>query len=392
MDPDIEVTLLSALRANPIVVLEKAMKNALLVLGLVLFFIPTAACRNRQTSFPVLRGPYLGQTPPGNTPKIFAPGIISTGLYTRDIAISKDGKEIYFCVSDGELSAIFVTGLTENGWTEPAIAPFSGKGFLDFEPHISPDGDRLFFLSNRPPHNQEPQSGWHHQNIWMITRTGTGWSEPQLVDEPISTEESEFYPSVTNSDVLYFTRAGKNGVARIYRSRLENGRYEKPEMVPLAVPESGLLFNAFISPQEDFLMTCALNIDPTNKDQDYYISFRSPAGEWSKLIKFGPEINAPGDNANSACVTPDGKYLFFSSSRRDPARPEVRSGTTLRTIVNSKSEPGYGSSAIYWVDAKIIEGLKPEGFGRTNEGDEARRSAPEKLKTIIRHPVGKARP
>jgi len=28
--------------------------------------------------FPVLKGPYLGQNPPGMTPEVFAPGIIST--------------------------------------------------------------------------------------------------------------------------------------------------------------------------------------------------------------------------------------------------------------------------------------------------------------------------
>jgi hypothetical protein len=63
----------------------------------------------RRDDFPVLTGPYLGQTPPGNTPVIFAPGIVSTGLYTRDIAISKPGDEIFFCVADGGFTAIFAT-------------------------------------------------------------------------------------------------------------------------------------------------------------------------------------------------------------------------------------------------------------------------------------------
>ena len=78
----------------------------------------------------------------------------------------------------------------------------------------------------------------------------------------------------------------------------------------------------------------------------------------SDLIKFGPEINTPGDNANSAFVSPDGKYLFFSSSRKDTAMLQVRSGTSLSTIIRSKSMPGNGASSIYWVDAKIIEELR----------------------------------
>jgi len=90
---------------------KKTMEKLVLYLGLVLLSISNPSCRNSQTTFPVLKGPYLGQRTPGNTPEFFAPGIISTGLYARDMALSKDGKEIYFCVSDGGLSAIFVTTL-----------------------------------------------------------------------------------------------------------------------------------------------------------------------------------------------------------------------------------------------------------------------------------------
>jgi hypothetical protein len=191
-----------------------------------------------------------------------------------------------------------------------------------------------------------------------MNKTESGWSEPKLIDEPVNSEENEFFPSTTNENVLYFTRTGKTFKPRIFRSRLIDGKYEEPEMVKFDIPENGILFNAFISPDEDYLITCAQGIDSTNIDQDYYISFRSADGKWSKLIKLGPEINTPGDNANSAFVSRDGKYLFFSSSRKDPAQPQVKSGTSLRSIVKSKSLPGNGSSAIYWVSAKIIEELR----------------------------------
>jgi hypothetical protein len=54
----------------------------------------------------------------------------------------------------------------------------------------------------------------------------------------------------------------------------------------------------------------------------------------------------------------DGKYLIFFSFRKDPAQPQAISGTSLRTIIKSKSHPLNGSSAIYWVSAKIIEELR----------------------------------
>jgi hypothetical protein len=315
-------------------------------------------CQESLNDFPILKGPYLGQVPPGTTPVVFAPGIISTGLYTRDIAMSVDGKEIYFCISDAATTSIFVTKLVNNRWTEPVIAEFSGRGFFDFEPHISPDGKKFFFLSGRPPQGKEPKTGWFYQKIWVMNKTSAGWSEPQMLEEPVSSENEEFFPSVTNEEVLYFTRSAKNGKPMIYRSVFKKGNYEKPEMLPFQIPETGMLYNAFISPKEDFLITCAMGIDSANTDPDYYISFRSDDGIWSKLIKLGPEINLPGDNASSAFVTRDGKYMFFSSTRKDPAQPQIKSGTPLRAIIKSKSIPGNGSSAIYWLSAKIIEELR----------------------------------
>ena len=263
-------------------------------------------------------------------------------------------------ISDVAATAIIETKLVNNRWTEQVIASFSGKGFFDFEPHISPGGNKFFFLSNRPPEGKEPEAGWFYQKLWVMNRTDTCWSEPQMVGEPISSENNEFFPSVTEEQVLYFTRSAKNGNPMIYRSLFKNGSYEEPERLPFSVPEKGMPFNAFISPDEGFLITCAQGIDPTNIDQDYYISFRTTDDEWSKLIKFGPEINTPGDNANSAFVSPDGKYLFFSSSRKDTSMLKVTSGTPLSTIIRTKSMPGNGASAIYWVDAKIIEELKPK--------------------------------
>lgn len=308
--------------------------------------------------FPELTGPYLGQKPPGMDPEVFAPGIVNTGLYTRDIAISKDGNEIFFCVIDAGFAAIFVTRCIDNQWTEPVIAPFSGKGFLDMEPCISSDGSKIFFLSNRPPNGKKPQNGWFYQKIWVTERTETGWTEPQALDEPVNSKDKEFFPSVTNANTLYFTRMTEAGKARIYKSAFLNNSYQDPELLSLDVRDTAILFNAFISPAEDYIITCAQNIDSSNIDQDYYVSFKNGSGTWSKLIRFGPKINTPGDNANSAFVSPDGKYFFFSSSRRDPASLQIKSGTSLREIANAKSKPGNGSSSIYWVSAKILEEIR----------------------------------
>ena len=62
-------------------------------------------------NLPKLKGPYLGQKTPSNKAQLFANGIVATGLYTRDMAITPDGKEIYYCISSLGYNLIFYSKL-----------------------------------------------------------------------------------------------------------------------------------------------------------------------------------------------------------------------------------------------------------------------------------------
>jgi hypothetical protein len=72
--------------------------------------------------FPVLQGEYLGQKPPDSTPELFAPEIISTGLYERDVAMTPDGTEFYYGLMLSNYATIMVTKLENGQWTEPQVA------------------------------------------------------------------------------------------------------------------------------------------------------------------------------------------------------------------------------------------------------------------------------
>jgi hypothetical protein len=49
-----------------------------------------------------LKGAYLGQTPPGERPEIFAKGIISKGTHELDISFSPDKKYLFFSTFEGQ--------------------------------------------------------------------------------------------------------------------------------------------------------------------------------------------------------------------------------------------------------------------------------------------------
>jgi hypothetical protein len=105
---------------------------------------------------------------------LFAEGVVSTGMYERDVAITPDGKEIYFCVTTSSFaySVIMVTKEVDGHWTRPEVAPFSGHPeYKDLEPCISPDGERFFFLSTRPL-DEEGEPG--NEDIWVMDRGDDG--------------------------------------------------------------------------------------------------------------------------------------------------------------------------------------------------------------------------
>lgn len=315
--------------------------------------------------FPILEGDYLGQPLPGDTPEVFAPGIITTGLYTRDVAMTPDGSELYFGVLLGSVAAILETHVKEDGtWSKPEVAPFSSDSrFFNLEPHITPDGNKLLFLSTRVA-DPEPEDlrNWANQDIWAVDRQGDGWGEPYDIGPPVNSEEAEFFPSVTVDGTIYFTRGiGGGQESYIYRARLVDGRYQEPERLGPNVNSTANQFNAFISPDESYLILCTGDRDDTLGGTDYYVTFRSESDEWSGPINLGAPVNSPRNAEFSPYVSPDGRFLFFMATRPYPIEelPDTLTADHLQGLLRF---PITGNPGIYWVDASFIEELRPEGF------------------------------
>jgi hypothetical protein len=103
--------------------------------------------------FPDRAGPYLGEKPPGLTPELFAPGLVSTGGFERDVAITPDGQEIFFGLagSSYRYTTVVSTRLVDGRWTEAEVVPgLDDARYLHLEPALSADGKTLDFLSTRP--------------------------------------------------------------------------------------------------------------------------------------------------------------------------------------------------------------------------------------------------
>jgi hypothetical protein len=314
--------------------------------------------------FSTLSGPYLGQKPPGAAPEPFAPNFVCTAMGERDVAITPDGREIYFGVISGRSATVVVTRLEKGSWTEPEVASFaSDPRFFTFEPCLSADGRRMLFLSTRPTAGEKEQSGWANQNIFVADRREDGtWGEPYDLGTPVNTANNEFYPSLTRDGTLYFTlSAPGTGKPVLVRSRLSGGRYQEPDTLPAAVNGKGEPFNAFVSPDESYLIACVSGRTdgPEPGRPQYFVFFRDAADRWSEGVPLGREVSPVSGNSGSAYVSPDGKYLFFGSSKSAEASATPGKPQALHALREAFSRPRNGNSDIYWVDASFLEALRP---------------------------------
>jgi ankyrin repeat protein len=307
-------------------------------------------------------GPYLGEKPPGPAPAVFAPGLVSTGGFERDVAITPDGREIFFGLAGPsyQYTTVVSTRVVDGRWSEPEVVPgLDDPRYLHLEPALSVDGSTLYFLSTRPDPAAGVQAG--NQDIWMMTRTPAGWSPPVNLGAPVNSALPEYFPSLTRDGTIYFTReeAGSR-VSAIWRARREGGGYRDPERLPAQVNSGRSHFNAFVAPDESYVIVPTDGRPDSIGGCDYYVVFRTPDDRWSQPINLGPAVNTKGSQEFSPYVSPDGKYFFFMSSR--PAAPER---LTFRLFRDLHDRPGNGNADIYWVDAGLVTSLRAKAvFGQ----------------------------
>jgi Tol biopolymer transport system component len=250
-------------------------------------------------------GPYFGQTPPGSTPQVFAPGIVSlTNRLECHIAFSPDGNECYFTVYSNNYStcSIYYAEQENNIWSTPARASFS-TGTYDLRPSLSVDGNKLFFSRAANSSSDE--------NIYMMQRTTEGWSTPQALTSPINSAYHDFEYSESTSGVAYFAsnRPGGSGGFDIWRINQSPGQPLEVVNIGSPINSSYYEFSPCIAPDGSYLLFASDRPGAS----DLYVSFDNN-GVWAAPVNmntYSPGINSVYDES-APVISPDGRYLFFS--------------------------------------------------------------------------------
>jgi len=311
-------------------------KSQILFLIVLILLTGISQAQEKASQFPILKGSYLGQKPPGMKPEIFAPGIINTNNKNHScVAIAPDGKELYWSqfssISGIRQERIWFTQIKGGIWTPPRVAPFSGE-FREGGPQFSPDGNRLYFASQRPTNEYDTTND---ANIWFIEKTEMGWSEPKSLGRPVNSQYEEWFPSVAKNGNIYymFRQSDTDELWDIYCSRFTDGKYTNPERLGAAINSQYVEGFSFVNPDERFLIFYSERPGGCCKDGELYISFKNQDGTWADAINMGNRINSEGSRFPG--ISPDSRFFFFA---------------------NRKS----GTEDIYWMNSTIIDELKPD--------------------------------
>lgn len=304
--------------------------------------------------------PYsLTKTKNSGEPVVFAPGIISTLDDDAHATFSSDGHTVYFVKSTPQFNHwTTVVSHFENGkWNTPEVVSFSGRyrtGGVSF----SSDGNTLFFVSNRPV-----EEGVHKEDtdIWKVEKRSEGWGDPQHI-EVLSSPRNEWFPTVTDNGTIYFGserldgNLGPEGTTDLWRSRLVNGQYAKPENLGDVINTPGEDIEGYISPDERFLIFSSKGYEDTRGLYDLYISYNQD-DEWSEPQNLGDTVNSAGWEFGPK-ISPDANYLFFTSNRSFFDEP-LDHRLNYQELRNKLRGPGNGLRDIYQIDASILP-LPPE--------------------------------
>lgn len=163
-------------------------------------------------------------------------------------SLSSDGKTMYYTICQGDCDLYFSTINSDGSWGHPLKLPpaINSEKSSEKQPSISPDGQMLYFVSNRP-------GGLGGFDIWVsVKNPNEVWGNAVNLGQPVNSPGNEQSPFIHfDNKTLYFSSNDHIGMGGqdIFVSHLtDSGKWSEP--LNLGYPintcknEEGLVVNA----------------------------------------------------------------------------------------------------------------------------------------------------
>jgi hypothetical protein len=262
---------------------------------------------------------YLGQTPPGNSPKTFNLPV-GSGLFASDrIAISKDDKEIYYSEIN-DWSPTSTMRIKQYVFTDKWTGPFTlFNGF--FAPALSISSDTIYM---------EKIGSDGKLQAFFSTRNNSVWSTPKKMLFGLN---KAHYLQASNKNNYFISSIPVKGIGGIDWCKLYiNGIDTTVLSLGLPLNTSGNDLDFCVSRDETFMIVA--------KSSGLSVSYYKNDSSWTNPKNIGPKINF-GTGMWGPYISSDNKYLFYTTG--------------------TKSD--YSDTHVYWVRIDgLIDSLKKTNF------------------------------
>src|SRR5262249_30846411 len=209
--------------------------------------------------------------------------------------------------------------------------------------------------------------------IWEVERTATGWGEPRPLPPPVNPEGAHWTadPSIADDGTLYFSSDHDGpGTLHIFRSRFVDGTYTEPENLGPEINSEFNDYQPYISPDgKTLIFASAGSGEPpfNHRPQelvgggkiypraDLYVSVEQN-GKWSPARHLEHNINTVADE-EFPFLTPDGRYLFFSSER-SPFTVPVAHRLNYKDLESDLHSIWNGHGNVFFVGVEALESPK----------------------------------
>jgi Outer membrane protein and related peptidoglycan-associated (lipo)proteins len=173
-------------------------------------------------------------------------GEVNTRLHESTSVVTKDGNTMYFTrnnfidgkkYKDGEgitRLKIYSAEKVNGEWTNITELPFNSDSYSVAHPALSPDGKRLYFVSDMP-------GSLGQSDIFMTNIIGDGTYGPIVnLGKNINTMARETFPYITSNEVLYFSSDGHLGLGGldVFATKIAFDDYDQP-VVNVGKPING---------------------------------------------------------------------------------------------------------------------------------------------------------
>ncbi|MFC2134437.1 hypothetical protein ACFLTH_07445 [Bacteroidota bacterium] len=271
-----------------------------------------------QFVFPQSEESFLGQNPPGITPQLFAPEILSEVNFREYVYIPLPGEDALVFDQHADYGfpqgEIFISKIIDSAWTKPVLFGLFRNYEYVFLPTISPDGNKWFFTSDKLPVPKNVEGKIPH---FYIEKTENGWSRPKYIGQHIH--------SSTTTDGTLYVMVEMSGFSRPAVRTFEEGKYSDYQFLEPAEYFRENDAHLVVDPFGEYIIFDS-QTRPRIGECRLFISYKKDDGTWTEPASMGRYIAQKGA---MAWISYDGKYIFF------------KAGTD-----------------VYWVSVEIVERIK----------------------------------